>query len=39
MNLKQILDALERQMDLVFGGSYRDYFFGEWLIPWLPDDL
>ena len=39
MKLREILEALERQAEVVFGNAYRNYFFGEWQMPWLPDDL
>lgn len=35
MTLKQILDEVEDILERLFA----KYFFGEWTIPWLPDDL
>jgi len=34
-----IQEMAARLMEGVFGTPYGEYFFGEWAIPWLPDDL
>ena len=35
MSPQQILDEVEGILERLFAR----YFFGEWTIPWLPDDL
>lgn len=37
--VRMIQEVVERLMEGVFGTIYGEYFFGEWIIPWLPDDL
>ena len=39
MSLKQILETLANRLDSYFDKFYGEYFFREWAIPWLPDDL
>lgn len=39
MNTGAILELLKKWQEGFFWKTYRDYFFGEWTIPWLPDDL
>lgn len=35
MTLQHIIDEMESFLERLFGR----YFYGEWTIPWLPDDL
>ena len=37
--IRMIQEVAERLMESVFRTFYGEYFFGEWIIPWLPDDL
>ena len=39
MSFGQILEVLKRMQKDLFRNLYEGYFFGEWTIPWLPDDL
>lgn len=39
MFFKQMVDTLLNEMDMFFGRMFDQYFSGEWIVPWLPDDL
>ncbi len=39
MSFWNILELLKRLQENLYRNLYDEYFFGEWTIPWLPDDL
>ena len=39
MFFKRMVDTLLNEVDVFFGRMFDQYFSGEWIVPWLPDDL
>ena len=39
MNVERIIEVVKKAWTRSFLNAYQGYFFGEWTIPWLPDDL
>ncbi len=39
MNLRRLVDILLDEVEMFFGRIFDQYFSGEWIVPWLPDDL
>lgn len=39
MNVGRVLEMLKWLRENLYRNLYDEYFFGEWTIPWLPDDL